>query len=168
MTVKQYIDPPSGSKFGFPKEVPQEWIDAKLTGDTICVALGYPIEEVVKYGQSFICSWNVIPVTQEDELNLLAKDKIDIDDLFKLTDLPGNSTLIEINSKYFDSNDAANYLHVSGIYGLLRHLIDHDIMFIPLVNPNENIVTLGYLIEGVDELDEFNQYQGFVDALEEF
>jgi hypothetical protein len=49
---KEMIDPPSGWKYGFPKELP------KGTKDTLAwlVENGYPQKEIDKLGEHFYCS----------------------------------------------------------------------------------------------------------------
>lgn len=47
--MKLMCDPPSGWKYGFPKEVPADWKEH----DDWLICLGYPAEEIDKYGKYF-------------------------------------------------------------------------------------------------------------------
>ena len=50
-SLKHFIDPPSGWKYGFPKELPKD------TKDVIqwLIDNGYPKEEIDRMGDMFIC-----------------------------------------------------------------------------------------------------------------
>ena len=48
------IDPPSGWKYGFPKEIPQ---DRRYDSLTWLVEQGYPQEEIDALGEHFYCRY---------------------------------------------------------------------------------------------------------------
>lgn len=47
------IDPPSGWKYGFPKEMPADIMDTKKW----LVENGYPQQEIDRFGDHFICRY---------------------------------------------------------------------------------------------------------------
>jgi hypothetical protein len=54
--MKKMIDPPSGWKYGFPKEMPKD-LKGK-TFDEWLISEGYPKKEIDKMGDHFFCrSW---------------------------------------------------------------------------------------------------------------
>lgn len=50
---KKFIDPPSGWKYGFPKEVPDDIEDTNQW----LIENGYPKEEIEKLGEYFYCRY---------------------------------------------------------------------------------------------------------------
>jgi len=51
--MAKMIDPPSGWRYGFPKEIPTDVIDTKKW----LVENGYPQEEIDRYGKYFSCRY---------------------------------------------------------------------------------------------------------------
>jgi len=51
--MKKFIDPPSGWKYGFPKEIPPDVVDEKEW----LVEQGYPRELIESYGNYFFCRY---------------------------------------------------------------------------------------------------------------
>jgi hypothetical protein len=55
------IDPPSGWKYGFPKEISWEEYNKTESFKEWCIANGYPREEAESYGEHFYYRVNGIP-----------------------------------------------------------------------------------------------------------
>lgn len=88
--TKKMIDPPSGWKYGFPKELPQ---DIKSTDENKwLVENGYPQEEIDKYGDFFFCRYWTID-SEENKL----KEEFDTENHKSIDDLYIKDIIFEID-----------------------------------------------------------------------
>lgn len=64
MRKAMFIDPPSGWKYGFPKELPSDQVNRTTEW---MIEQGYPREEIDKMGEHFYCRYWEEEVSDEPE-----------------------------------------------------------------------------------------------------